>query len=208
MRLIKPVVQAVRAFWRELFFTPDAVHVMVDLEALGVTPGYKILSIGAVVMTPQGPAREFYCAAKRESQNRFGLRELPSTMEWWAKQSPAAREAAFSNKEAVVVEDALQRFSRWLVDVALDPMTGERRKVLVWGNGAGFDQPILSAVYTAVGYTTPWKYYNERCYRTLKSLYQEVKFIEPGVKHHAFEDAKAQAEHAIKILNRSEHGWE
>lgn len=205
--MLKPIVSAVRAFWRELFTAPDAVNVMVDLETLGVTPGYKILAIGAVVMTPQGTGREFYCSVKRESQNRFGLRELPSTMEWWAKQSPAAREAAFADKSALVVEDALQNFSRWLVDVALDPMTGERRKVLVWGNGAGLDQPILSAVYTAVGYNTPWKFYNERCYRTLKNLYPGVKFYEPDVKHHALEDAKAQAEHAIRMLNRSAHGW-
>jgi len=207
MPILKPVVSAVRAFWRELFCAPDVVHVMVDLETLGVAPGCKILSIGAVVMTPQGTGREFYCATKRDSQNRFGLRELPSTIEWWAKQPAAAREAVFSSKEAVAVEAALQRFSRWLVDVALDPMTGERRQVLVWGNGAGFDQPILSAVYAAVGFVTPWKSYNERCYRTLKNLYPEVKFVEPSIKHHALEDAKAQAEHAIRIINRSEHGW-
>ena len=201
------IVKAARELWRNLTCTPDLVHVMLDLETLGTKPGCKILSIGAVVMTPQGLGREFYTAVKRESQNRYGLHEDADTVAWWAKQSPEARAAAFSNPSSVDISTALNAFRQFLLEVNLDPMSGERRQVAIWGNGAGFDQPILNGVAMALGYGPLWKFYNERCYRTLKNLYPEEEFTKPQLAHHSLEDAKAQAVHAVRILNRSEHGW-
>ncbi len=93
-----------------------------------------------------------------------------------------------------------------MVDQAIDD-NGDAMQIAIWGNGAGFDQPILSAVYRAVGVVQPWKFFNERCYRTLKNLYPGFPYTRPKLAHHALEDAKAQAVHAVAILNASEHGW-
>jgi exodeoxyribonuclease VIII len=73
---------------------------------------------------------------------------------------------------------------------------------LVWGNGADFDLPILSAAYVAAGFGgPPWKPYNGRCYRTLKNLRPDVPRPERrGTAHNALDDAVFQAEHAIALL--------
>ncbi len=88
--------QAFRVFWRKFIGDqPPMLHVMLDIETLGTRAGCKVLSIGAVIMTPQGPGREFYTTVSRDSQNRYGLVEDRETVEWWARQSPQARAAVF-----------------------------------------------------------------------------------------------------------------
>lgn len=49
----------------------------------------------------------------------------------------------------------------------------------------------------------PIDYRNERCYRTLKNLYFNIKPLEfAGNKHNALHDALNQAEHASMILRK------
>lgn len=185
------------------------VHVMIDLETLGNRPGCKILSIGAVAFSPQGLGREFYVLVERSSQNGIGLREDPETIKWWSEQNEAARTAVFGSRTAVPVRTALNRLTDFLTAVSFTDEVSDRREVCVWGNGAGFDQPILAAVFRADGIPKlPWKFWNERCYRTLKNTAHGVPYSPPKIAHHALEDAKAQAAHLVRILNRSEHGWE
>jgi hypothetical protein len=70
----------------------------------------------------------------------------------------------------------------------------------VWGNGASFDCVILGNAYRAVGDEPPWKYFNERCYRTAKAMLPAVPFERIGTHHHALDDAASQAQHLIKML--------
>lgn len=174
--------------------------VMLDLETLGTTPGHRVLSIGAVEFTPFGPAREFYLALDQEQQEQVGLLSDPATEQWWSEQSPEARTVLSEPKTATNV--ALQQFDSFLRSC------GTPKEVRVWGNGAGFDQPILTEVYKRIGLGCPWLFYNERCFRTLKQL---PKAPEPperkGVHHNALDDARYQAEHATRILNTLEL-WE
>jgi hypothetical protein len=73
-------------------------------------------------------------------------------------------------------------------------------EVIVWGNGASFDVPLLEAAFAKCSIKPHWKYYNSLCYRTLKNLYKAIQYIPPRMKHSALEDAKAQAAHAERIL--------
>lgn len=69
-----------------------------------------------------------------------------------------------------------------------------------YGNGASFDLSILKAAYDAVGLKAPWKFWDERCYRTIKNDYSQIEPDErAGTHHNALDDAKFQALHAIKI---------
>jgi hypothetical protein len=74
---------------------------------------------------------------------------------------------------------------------------GDPSAVEIYGNGANFDLPILTAAYRACGLPIPWKYYNERCYRTIKSLYPSVEAPKNG--HNALEDARNQAMHLMRL---------
>lgn len=85
--------------------------------------------------------------------------------------------------------EALCEFATWL------PKNSN-----VWGNGSRFDNEILDNAYKSCGLVTPWSHRQDRCYRTIKDLHPEVKYIPPVIKHHALEDAVAQAKHLLAIM--------
>ena len=161
-------------------------HVMVDLETYGVKPGCPVLSIGAVVFSGDGP-NSFYGVAHAD-QSAYGLHAEKATIEFWNNQSPEARKV-LDDPSAVDLPDLLQKFSGWFPVGAC-----------IWGNGAGFDPPILAAAYSAVGRAPPWKFFNERCYRTLKSFAPVLPMNRAGVHHNALDDAMSQARHLLGIL--------
>lgn len=174
--------------------TPIAEHVMIDLETYGTRPGCPVISIGAVAFGPNGITSEFHRAISIGHQLAAGLAPDPATVRWWARQSAEAR--AIFAEATEPPETTLSAFKQWLLAV------GNPDQNRIWGNGAGFDQPILTALYETFERRAPWEFYNERCFRTLKSLHRDISAPEkPRVKHNALEDARAQALHAVAILN-------
>ena len=171
----------------------SSLDVMLDLETTGISAGCGILSVGACTFDLQ---QSFYESVSLQSCLDIGLINHASTMQWWEKQSPEAKEAAFSG--VLSITEVCGKFSDWFRS-----LTGSQRSKFIWGNGADFDLPILGAAFKAVGMELPWAAYNGRCYRTLKNLYKDVamdKFV--GVKHNALQDAKNQAAHAVVILQK------
>ena len=70
----------------------------------------------------------------------------------------------------------------------------------MWGNGAAFDNAILSTAYALCEIEPPWIYWNDRCYRTVKSLNRSIPFIRLGTHHNALSDAESQATHLMQIF--------
>lgn len=167
-------------------------NVMVDLETMGTGLNSAIVAIGAVEFSVEdGLDRSFYQTVDLQSCLGVGLQVDGPTVMWWLKQSDAARHALQLN--AVPVMEALRRFADWCGPHPQD--------VLVWGNGAAFDNALLRNAYNRCFMTAPWRYGNDRCYRTLKALRPEIKAVaDAGVSHHALDDAVYQANHAIEIL--------
>ena len=161
--------------------------VMIDLETTGISAGCCVLSIGACTLDG---TETFYAKLSHADSKELCLVDLQSTMDWWAKQSAAARIEAFSGQ--LHPHTAVTGLNQWL---------GDRKPKGVWGNGAAFDLPILNAVYERCGVTPAWPRFSDRCYRTLKNLYKDIT-PEPfeGVKHNALADALYQAKHCHKIL--------
>ena len=165
-------------------------NVMLDLETTGVAAGCCILSIGACTLDLNN---EFYQKISIDSCWNKGLKDDPSTLNWWESQDSAAKVEAFSG--TLQLQDVLNNFSLWLKGL-------QEKNVKVWGNGADFDLPILGAAYIACGMPIPWKPYNGRCFRTVKNIYAEIiPNAFRGMKHNALEDAKNQAVHLVKIKN-------
>ena len=172
-------------------------HIMLDLETLSTKPTAVILSIGAVLFTEQGIHEQFYTAIKQPEDlmgswaldGRFHVEQ--STLDWWDKQSPEAR-LVFTDPKALEIENALDAFTAWIYDV-----TEDWQQVRMWGNGSSFDNVILSHAYWRCEYKQPWKFYNDRCYRTVKNMYPNVKKRRVGTHHHALDDAVTQAQHLL-----------
>jgi hypothetical protein len=169
-------------------------NVMVDLETLGTVPGSVILSIGAVAFNEMDVSEEgFYTPIRRESCFQAGLTADQTTLDWWERQSEEARKVLFDPAGASL-EEALRRFNEYLGQF---PGT-----VSIWGNGANFDNPLLACAFKAVGVTPYYRFWNERCYRTVKNQYPDIELTRVGTYHNALDDARCQAEHLVQICQK------
>ncbi len=169
--------------------------VMVDLETLGVAPGSVILSIGAVRFWPGGIYDEFYAIINTASCQEHGLTVDAQTMQWWGNQSDEAREVlAHAEEGGLTLREALERFSGFFNAV---------ENSRIWGNGADFDNALLAAAYRAAGLDIPWRPWDSRCYRTLKSILPGPRIERRGTHHNALDDARSQALHAIVLLKEN-----
>lgn len=173
-------------------------NVMLDLETMGTTPGSAIVAIGAVafdLLTGElGP--EFEARITLQSNLDIGLTTDPRTIEWWMGQSDDARRHTFTG-DRTHIAIALQAFHSWIGTHTVD--------VEMWGNGANFDNNLLAAAYRAWGDTwgenQPWKWWNDRCYRTVRSLHPDVPAPAfEGTPHRALDDARHQARHLIAMI--------
>jgi exodeoxyribonuclease VIII len=169
-------------------------NVMIDLETLGMTPGCQILSIGAVHFSADGLGQEFYAVVNTASCQSAGLLTDQSTVDWWSRQAEEAKKVIDEAVQSpITLAQALGDFKSYLSFWGLS-------KVKVWGNGSDFDNAIMACCYKALGSDLPWKFWNNRCYRTLKGLRPAVQYDRKGTYHNALDDAKTQALHAIEIF--------
>lgn len=168
-------------------------NVMIDLETMGKGPNAAIIAIGAVAFDIDtgeiGP--EFYQPVSLESAVREGGVIDADTVMWWMQQSDEAR-AEFS-KIKIDINDALMSLDDWF---AMET-NGD---VFVWGNGAPFDNVILRSAFERSDLPPPWKWWNDRCYRTIKALHPHIALERIGTHHNALDDARSQAQHLIAML--------
>lgn len=169
-------------------------HIMLDLETMGNGSNAAIIAIGAVRFNETALGEKYYQVVDLESSVNAGGKIDPSTVMWWMKQSDQARSALARPDNDLFV--ALMEFSVWLRQCDAN---GDCR---IWGNGSDFDNVILSNAYRCVKLETPWKFYNNRCYRTIKSLYPGVQMQRSGTHHNAVDDAISQARHLQEIAER------
>jgi len=171
-------------------------NVMLDLETMGNSSNAAIIAIGAVEFDIENKSigKKFYQVVDLESSVKIGGVIDASTVLWWMKQSEDSRKEF--EKKGCDIAFSLQSFSSWIKGV------GEKGSVDVWGNGAVFDNVILSNTYKRLGLDVPWEFWNDRCYRTVKSLYPDVWLERVGTYHNALHDAESQAIHLIKMIGK------
>ena len=162
---------------------------MVDLETMSTRSHAAICSIGAVKFEGKEILDTFYCTIDLKTCKDVGLHISKDTVEWWSKQNKEALKAL--TKNTITLEEALDKFEVWFGPKSLP----------IWGNGAVFDNTILSNAYFYSGREPPWKCWDDRCYRTVKNLFNWIPADERvGVHHNALDDALYQTKHLIKIL--------
>ena len=172
------------------------MHVMIDLETADSKSNAAIVAIGAVVFDHRDTYATFYTPIDLNSAVKCGGTIGANTLAWWMQQPDEAR-AVFHDSSALSLHTALQSFAAWLEANAALRNQNVYRNVCVWGNGATFDNVILSNSYEACGLPKPWSYHNDMCFRTMRSLFPQVDILFNGVKHNALDDARNQALHLI-----------
>lgn len=175
-------------------------NVMVDLETLGTRADSVIMSIGAVKFDLDTGEIDrnnaFYASVSIDSNHEAAPRHISeSTLMWWLKQSPEAQKVFSEPKTTLYV--ALGELADWF---------GADDDIAVWSNGADFDIPMLAHAYHANSLSAPWKFFNTRCFRTMKNLPGVPRpQALPKVAHNALDDAIAQALH-LQLVWQHMHG--
>lgn len=176
-----------------------------DIETLGVRPGYVVLSVGICLFDRYSRERqsEGYTAVLdlEESRKHFSI-DL-DTQNWWHRQSEAARDAAFGRgfHKPIPPFKALKGLLNWVEKH--DP----EQNNTVWAVGQDFDFPILQACFDHYRLRWPFKYNACRDVRTLCDAAHEVTGFDRkdveffGTQHEALDDAR----HAARLVQEAFH---
>lgn len=181
--------------------TRPRAQVALDLETLGTPPDSVILAIGAVAVCEEtGQRRKFYSICNANAQP--GRTVSQSTLDWWSKQSNAAR-VAFDEahkQEAPMLATVLAELTHWIGELGLT------HDVFVWGNGANFDVAMLEHAYKQISDFVPWNFRHVRDMRTLYDitlrLQLDIDVPRIGTHHNALDDAEFQANVIMESLRQ------
>ena len=170
-------------------------NVMLDLETMGTRPDAAIVSIGAVAFdfTTMKLGETFYTVVDLQSSIDAGGTTDEATIKWWSTKKQEAQDALKQNP--IPIRQALAAFTEYA------SRQETKGKLCIWGCGADFDNVILNSAYQRLELPTPWMFTNNRCYRTIKSLYPTIKIDREGTLHNSLDDAVNQAKHLIAMLN-------
>ena len=145
-------------------------HVMLDLETLSLRSNALILSAGFYRFSSNAELEiedklEVIFSAPRQ---RWLLNRHvdKSTIKWWKNQQQEARVVIQASMGSLKpVKASLDVIDHWF-----NQHEKEGVKTIVWGNGAKFDNAVLSSLYENVGRKVPWSYKADMCYRTIRAL--------------------------------------
>jgi 3' exoribonuclease, RNase T-like len=167
-------------------------EVMLDIETLSTLPNAAVVSIGAVKFSlDKGILSSFKVNIDPVSCKDHGLHFEKKTIDWWAEQPKAARQAWM--KDPRPLGEALQYFLTWY---------GASSRP-TWAKGASFDFPILESAIRSCEYDIPWKYWHINCYRTIINVcgIDDRKLKSEGsVYHDAISDCEEQTKVLIPLL--------
>jgi hypothetical protein len=156
---------------------------MLDFETLGQNPDAAVVSLGAVIFNKEKFLDEKLWLFNLNGQLQGPRKASGDTITWWLGQGEKAKSVfEKAGREGILLRDFVPDF--------IDFLNG--KDVRVWGNGATFDVSIIEHILLQQGRTPPWKFWNVRCYRTMKACFGIDKPF-TGTKHDALDDAKHQA---------------
>ena len=161
-------------------------HLSVDIETLSNKPGGIVLNVAAVPFTLNERVGSLYGYWRISVMDSLlhGLTTDPYTLAWWRRQSCEAFEGAHYGTEYRLDEVAGSLFG-YIAENCTE-------NVKVWMKGPGFDGVMLAGAFEKVGRGLPWKFWNERCVRTICDGVKEPDRT-GDVKHCAIDDAYHQA---------------
>jgi exodeoxyribonuclease VIII len=186
------------------------IHVMVDLETMGVRPGAPIISIGAVLFDPNTQdtvqalrSRGFFRRIDVEDAATHSNGVEPATLKWWLTQEDAAIKALVG-ADAVGLREALKEFRQYCVDRfarGADLFFADHprfpKACAIWAKGPDFDCKMLEAACARVDERMPISFQHYRDVRTAQNMAwpdpEDRPKFDVGTAHNALDDAIEQA---------------
>lgn len=165
------------------------LHVMIDIETLGLQQYAMLLSVGAVRFNPLTGAIE----EELELFPELTIGHIdPSTVLWWLGQPEAARLALLGRERSDHREcaDQLQAFVR---------ETGSG--AMIWAVGPQFDIACLEWHLSPSDGKPLWHYRQIADARTMRLFHESSIPRGDDVEHTALGDARAQARWVSEVLH-------
>lgn len=168
---------------------------MIDIETLGAKPGCVVLEIGVVcnVSNPydaNGNGADWSASCHVDISQQPDAIIDPATLRWWMRHPVAFDRLTKAQLAGQTVSPA----------AAIDTLEAMLRGVdEVWANSPSFDCAILAEFVSRYAGAVPWRYVQERDFRTARALRPDVPYERPADAHSALADATAQAEHLKKL---------
>ena len=183
------------------------VDVVIDVETLAKHANAVVASVACVaVFRKTGKVvKEFHEQISVQESLKLGFERdsygvKDSTVDWWIKQSDAARLELCGTKQP---REVFLYLLDWFHGLA------ESYDLRVWGNGLKFDIDKLERHFVRLGYAVPWSGFAERDIRTAVELGRELG-INPkadiafdGVAHNALDDARHEAKYLFAIFEHA-----
>jgi len=179
------------------------IHVVLDLETMGLNQDAAIMEIGLVIFNHLGEEgkpnliRDYSQAVDLTSSMYHGGTVSAENITWWMDSERTEARDAWLAAPKLPITSALNEVACIIRDQSvIDP------KPLIWGNGVNFDNAILKSAYERLDVKVPWGYRQDADFRTLKLLYKtrvpEPAFV--GTPHIALDDARHEAVWLSQIL--------
>lgn len=174
----------------------EELHLMVDLETLGLKSSCVIMEVGYAIFETQANQINSSGVWKLHIQDQNQRTVDGGSLAWWSEQSDEARSNAFRSLPRISPISFLHEFAE---QIDWHNIQG------VWSHGLGFDIPILEDLHRQYGKLVPWHYRTPRDTRTLFWLadLSKTDWVDATLKHSAEADAIAQAltvQRALKKL--------
>lgn len=177
--------------------------VMIDMETKGVGKLAVLLDIALVQFDIRTGeiGKTLHVVINSPSQEAIGREIDESTMAWWDRQKPEARD---------IIEVAENSGLDWYA--AMDKVHAFLKGIkgsVIWSNGANFDIAILEEAFKRTPcLSQPWVMWKTRCVRTLHDIVKEItgdawkKEVKPPiVAHNSVEDCLYQIRYCVEAYN-------
>lgn len=164
-------------------------HLMLDIETLGNVPNSIIISISAVVFDDNFKELDYFNEnlSIRESDS-YGFYRTESTLQWWREQSEQAFKISTTNQQPV--NYVLTQLASFIESNNID---------FVYGNSVSFDCVLLNCYFDRLQIERPWKFWQERCFRTYKNTFNFSNVEFKGIPHFSLDDCRFQIEQLKNI---------
>lgn len=169
---------------------------MCDIEAMGTRSNAPIVSVAMVMfdIATETMGASFCKQIHLATAMRDGAVPDAGTIMWWMRQGDNVRRPIWSGGEDI--RDVLRDLSIWLGQQC------RPEDVRPWGNSNRFDLGILESAYKRAHIPLPWRWNNERDFRTVRNLNPQVPYNTDDKgegAHDPLVDCRFQVEHLFKI---------
>lgn len=173
------------------------IHAMCDLETVDNRPSAAILQVGIVKFTSKEILEKFKLDIYVPTQLELGRTMNFDTICWWAGQKHMKETFDKCNNPDTSVTPSLAAMQ--MVNFFLN----DGKEMAVWSNGVDFDTVILESYFETFGHKAPWKFWNKRCYKTIKRMFNvEGNLKREGTHHTAIDDAIHQTKGIQAFLQK------